>query len=212
MYRGQHDLGHSIVELYWSCCSLNGPQERAPWESCAENMVMAVRRLLLLCVVFSEVQSRPVDFVCSAEARSTLNIITELEKAMESCSSSDRLPLPIRLPIIRVHRATWDKTALQQKRASVCSSLRVLMLAISSAKSKSILDCQTSILQRLEHNVQNHLRIIKNLKIQGEAACEDDVRTGRPTDSLTQTLKLYGQLLRGPLELLLLEFSHTCPA
>lgn len=84
------------------------------------------------------------------------------------------------------------------------------MLAISSAKSNSSLDCQTSILQRLEHNVQNHLQILKNLQIQGEAVREDAVRTGQPTDSLTQTLKLYRHLLRGPLELLLLEFSHKC--
>ncbi|XP_072547047.1 uncharacterized protein [Salminus brasiliensis] len=166
--------------------------------------------LILLWVVFSEVQSRPLDFVCRPEARSSLNIVGALETAMEKCSSSDRLPLAIRLPSVRVHKASWDQTSLQQKRASVCASLRVLMLAIGSAKIQSGLDCQASILQRLEHNVQNHLHILNNLEIQGEPGPEEAVRTGPATESLTQALKLYGRLLRGPLELLLLELSHTC--
>ncbi|KAI4881651.1 hypothetical protein NFI96_023698 [Prochilodus magdalenae] len=96
-------------------------------------------RLLLLCVVFFEVQRcqmGPLDFVCSPAARSNLNIIEQLNTAM-----------------------------LQQKSASVRASLEVFLEALDSAKSQMGLDCQTAILKRLKHNVQNHLKILNSLEI-----------------------------------------------
>ncbi|XP_066539286.1 thrombopoietin-like isoform X2 [Hoplias malabaricus] len=173
---------------------------------------MAVSRLLLLCVVFSEVQrshTRVLDFVCSPEARSSLNIITALETAMKNCGGSDQLLVPIRLPCVKIRKVTWDQKSLQQKRASVCTSLGNLQQAVDSAKGQPGLACQSSILQRLKHNIQNHLKILRNLEIQGapwptEASC-----TSQETKSLTKTLELYGRLLRGPVEFLLLDLSET---
>ncbi|KAL7825338.1 hypothetical protein AOLI_G00325450 [Acnodon oligacanthus] len=164
--------------------------------------------LLLLCVVFSEVrrsQAGPLDFVCSPAARSYLNIIEP------GVAVSDRLLLPIHLPCVRIHKQTWDQKSVQQKRASVCAALGVFLHAMGSAKNQPGLDCQTSILKRLKHNIQNHLKILKNLEIQGtpgppEAGCKS-----QETSSLTKTLDLYGRLLQGQMELLLLDLSHTCP-
>ncbi|KAL7849406.1 hypothetical protein SRHO_G00210290 [Serrasalmus rhombeus] len=172
--------------------------------------------LLLLCVVFSEVrrsQMGPLDFVCSPAARSYLNIIEPLKTAMvqRSCSGSDRLLLPIHLPCVRIHKQTWDQKSVQQKQASVCAALGVFLHALGSAKSQPGLDCQTSILKRLKHNIQNHLKILKNLEIQGTLGPPETGCKSQETSSLTKTLDLYGRLLQGQMELLLLDLSHTCP-
>ncbi|XP_076850559.1 uncharacterized protein LOC143500333 [Brachyhypopomus gauderio] len=178
---------------------------------------------VLLCVVFCGLQqcwTRPLDFACSPEARKSINIMKVLEKAMDSCTGSDQLQHCIQLPCIRIHKASWDKKSLQQKLSSVCAALGVLLQGLRSVRDHSHLPCQTSILRRLDHNMQNHRHILSSLDNTKTSTCSQSTPEQQDTDctslsqsktkSLSQTLKHYGKLLSGPLELLLVEFSPNC--
>ncbi|KAL6468362.1 hypothetical protein MHYP_G00240390 [Metynnis hypsauchen] len=71
--------------------------------------------LVLLSMVvseLSEVQSKPLDFVCDSEARRVMNKVKELEEDMVDCGAAAFLPAPVRLPCIRVHKATWAKKSV----------------------------------------------------------------------------------------------------
>ncbi|KAM7400633.1 hypothetical protein PAMA_005024 [Pampus argenteus] len=73
---------------------------------------MALSRLLLLCMVASELwdaETKPVDFVCNRAARRAMNIVAEMQKALKNdCNGSMTFSTPVQLPCAELHVASWE--------------------------------------------------------------------------------------------------------
>ncbi|XP_035277507.1 thrombopoietin isoform X2 [Anguilla anguilla] len=97
--------------------------------------------LLLLSMAASDipgVQARPIDFVCDGHARRDLNTVKELESGMGECSGSALLPLPITLPCMKTHKASWDRKSVQQKRGDIVAALRALAQGVREGEDDSL--------------------------------------------------------------------------
>ncbi|XP_036938601.1 thrombopoietin isoform X3 [Acanthopagrus latus] len=71
---------------------------------------MALSRLLLLCMVASEVwdaETKPVDFVCNKVARRALNIVAETESALSECNDAKTFSTLVQLPCTELHIESW---------------------------------------------------------------------------------------------------------
>ncbi|KAG5847744.1 hypothetical protein ANANG_G00129470 [Anguilla anguilla] len=171
--------------------------------------------LLLLSMAASDipgVQARPIDFVCDGHARRDLNTVKELESVMGECSGSALLPLPITLPCMKTHKASWDRKSVQQKRGDIVAALRALAQGVREVRSLLLPECQASLLERLERSVTNYLHILTHLELTGEddslvAACPS-----HPTRNLGDVLWSFSRLLTGKLEWLAAELSAGCHA
>ncbi|XP_072219885.1 thrombopoietin isoform X2 [Leuresthes tenuis] len=129
---------------------------------------MALSRLLLLCMVASEVwdtETKPIAFVCSRDARKTMNIVPEIETALRECSDSATLSTPAQLPCTELHIATWGKKSDQEKRGDIVASLRLLFEGVNTLRNLTQAGCATLLLQRLENNINNYLMILTHLQL-----------------------------------------------
>uniref|UniRef100_A0A674CWN3 Thrombopoietin n=1 Tax=Salmo trutta TaxID=8032 RepID=A0A674CWN3_SALTR len=124
--------------------------------------------LLLLCMVASEVwnaETRPIDFVCDRESRRDMNTVAEMEAALADCDALKTLPSPIQLPCIKVHKASWERKSAQEKKGDIAASLRALSRSVRVVKTLSQPGCAATLLERLEHTVNNYLHIITHLDV-----------------------------------------------
>ncbi|CAM4594286.1 unnamed protein product [Leuciscus chuanchicus] len=173
----------------------------------------------VLVVVFSMVASelshvhtRPIDFVCDSDARRMLNKVKDFQEEMKSCSAVDALPFSIQLPCVGIHKATWERKSVHEWRAEILLSLETLAQDMQSARTLSQPGCRLTLLERLEHNINNYLLIVKLLHIeQGEQVGPqaEGCQVQRSTD-LGLVLKYFGLLLTGKLEWLISEMEDRC--
>ncbi|XP_054612508.1 thrombopoietin isoform X1 [Dunckerocampus dactyliophorus] len=147
---------------------------------------MALSRFLLLCMLASEVWdagTKPIDFVCSRSARRAMNIVSEIQTAMNDCNSSTSLSTPVHLPCTVLHVASWERKSHQERRQDISASLRLLMEGVKVARHPSQAECSLVLLQRLEHNINSYLLILTHLQLsvrscQGDTLWEES--TSRP--------------------------------
>ncbi|XP_057713690.1 thrombopoietin isoform X3 [Corythoichthys intestinalis] len=117
---------------------------------------MALSRLLLLCMLASEVryaETKPIDFVCSRSARRAMNIGTEMETALH-----------------------------HERRQDISASLKPLLESIKVARSLDQAECGSVLLQKLEHNINSYLLILTHLQLsvrgrQGPEGASGELRT-----------------------------------
>ncbi|GLD51095.1 solute carrier family 12 member 9-like isoform X1, partial [Lates japonicus] len=134
---------------------------------------MALSRLLLLCMVASEVwdaETKPIHFVCNRAARRAMNIVAELESTLKGCDSVMTLSTPVQLPCTELHVASWENKSHQERRGDIVASLRLLIEGVKVVKALSQPGCGTLLLQRLENNINNYLLILTDLQLSGPVA------------------------------------------
>ncbi|XP_057189186.1 thrombopoietin isoform X1 [Triplophysa rosa] len=170
---------------------------------------------MVLSIVASELShvcTKPLDFVCNSEARAVMNKVKDLEDEMVDCSAVASLPSPIQLPCIRIHKATWEKKSVHERRAEILLSLGTLAQDVRTARTLSQPGCGLTLLERLERNINNYLHVVKLLHgEQGELA-EPQAKSclGRDSKDLGLVLKHFGRLLKGKLEWLIVEMAKGC--
>ncbi|XP_057189187.1 thrombopoietin isoform X2 [Triplophysa rosa] len=169
---------------------------------------------MVLSIVASELShvcTKPLDFVCNSEARAVMNKVKDLEDEMVDCSAVASLPSPIQLPCIRIHKATWEKKSVHERRAEILLSLGTLAQDVRTARTLSQPGCGLTLLERLERNINNYLHVVKLLHGEGELA-EPQAKSclGRDSKDLGLVLKHFGRLLKGKLEWLIVEMAKGC--
>ncbi|XP_060939992.1 thrombopoietin isoform X3 [Limanda limanda] len=146
---------------------------------------MALSRLLLLCMVASEVwdaETKPMDFVCNRAARRVLNIVAEMESAL-----------------------------YQERRGDIIASLRLLIEGVKVMRALSTPGCGTSLLQRLENNINNYLVILTHLQLRGPVETPSLSCVPLRSQSLSTVLLRYNQLISGKLERFMINMEDRCP-
>lgn len=174
---------------------------------------MALSRLLLLCMVASEVwdaENKPIDFVCNKGARRAMNIVAEMESALSDCNGSTTLSTPVQLPCTELHVASWENKSHQEKRGDIVASLRLLIEGVKVMRAPSQPGCGTSLLQRLENNINNHLLIITHLQLSGPVVSPALSCVPRSTQSLSTVLLNYNRLISGKLDRLMVDLEDRC--
>ncbi|XP_036410827.1 thrombopoietin [Megalops cyprinoides] len=169
--------------------------------------------LLVFCMVASEVpdiQTRPIDFVCDDHARRDMNMVKELEAAMNDCSGSALLPSSIQLPCVKINKASWEKKSMQEKRGDILAALGTLAQGVRVTRMLTTPGCQFSLLERLEHSITNYLHIVTHLELTGEAESPVTSCPSQVTQNLGQVLRHFSWLLTGKLEWLIAELKTQC--
>ncbi|XP_039525965.1 uncharacterized protein LOC120478228 isoform X1 [Pimephales promelas] len=165
--------------------------------------------VFLLCVDIS--LNRPLDFICDPELRRSMDVTPALHTLMSECV--DQLPSPVLCPCVAIHRGTWKHTPahrqFQQKQAFVRESLGAFLRSLRVVKDRSS-SCQTRVLKKLEHSVENHLLIVNALERQRSSYSGARDCTGPRALSVTETLLFYSRLVHGPVDLLMESLQHTC--
>lgn len=153
--------------------------------------------VLLLQLQFG--QTKPIDFICDPEVRRRMDVTEVLEPLMvHACMLKH-----VTYAAVKAHQ-------FQQKQAFVRDSLDVLFGSLGNVKESSTASCQTVILKMLERSVKNHLLIVEHLERRISTLTPDRDCEGHKTSSLTQTVRFYRKLLRGPVELLMEDLTHMC--
>ncbi|KTG45957.1 hypothetical protein cypCar_00008897 [Cyprinus carpio] len=145
---------------------------------------------------------------------------------MVVCSAVDPLPSDIKLPCIRIHKATWERKSVHEQRAEILLSLGTLAQDVRSARTLSQPGCGLTLLERLEHSINNYLHVVRLLRIelepfslsvhlclvqQGEkVGLQAELCLGQPSKDLGLVLKHLGLLLTGKLEWLIAEMAKGC--
>ncbi|XP_042354144.1 thrombopoietin isoform X3 [Plectropomus leopardus] len=146
---------------------------------------MALSRLLLLCMVASKLwdaETKPIEFVCDKSARRAMNIVAELQSALH-----------------------------QEKRGDIVASLRLLIEGVKVVRAPGQPACATSLLQRLENNINNYLLILTHLQLsQGPAVSPALSCVPQSTLSLSMVLLNYNQLISGKLERFVVNLEDRC--
>lgn len=174
---------------------------------------MALSRLLLLCMVASEVwdvETRPVDFVCSRASRKALNIVAEMESSLSDCDGSTTLSAAVKLPCTGLHLASWENKSHQEKRGDIVASLQLLIEGVRAVKVLSRPGCVTSLLQRLENNIDNYLLTLTHLELSGPVESPALSCVPGSTQSLSTVLLTYNRLISGKLERFMDDLADRC--
>ncbi|XP_051554767.1 thrombopoietin isoform X2 [Myxocyprinus asiaticus] len=159
--------------------------------------------LSMVASELSHIHARPIDFVCDSEARRVMNKV--------DCSAVSSLPSSIQLPCIRIHKATWEMKSVHERRAEILLSLGTLAQDVRSARTLSQPSCVLTLLERLEHSVNNYLHVVKLLHNEGEQVRPQAKSClGQDSKDLGLVLKHFGRLLTGKLEWLVVEMAKGC--
>uniref|UniRef100_A0A671RWT8 Thrombopoietin n=1 Tax=Sinocyclocheilus anshuiensis TaxID=1608454 RepID=A0A671RWT8_9TELE len=127
------------------------------------------------------------------------------------CSAVDALPSDIKLPCIRIHKATWERKSVHEQRAEILLSLGTLAQDVRSARTLSQTGCGLTLLERLEHSINNYLHVVRLLHIEGEqVGPQAELCLGQPSKHFGLVLKHFGLLLTGKLEWLIAEMAKRC--
>ncbi|XP_071348642.1 thrombopoietin isoform X2 [Trachinotus anak] len=174
---------------------------------------MALSRLLLLCMVASEVwdaETKSTDFVCNRASRRTMNIVAELEDALRVCNGGMTFSTPIQLPCTELHIASWENKSHQEKRGDIAASLRLLIEGVKVVRALSHPGCVALLLQRLENNINNYLLILTHLQLSGPVVSPSLSCVPRSSQSLSTVLMRYNQLISGKLEQFMVNLEGRC--
>ncbi|XP_037837745.1 thrombopoietin [Kryptolebias marmoratus] len=175
---------------------------------------MALSRLLLLCVLASEVmwdaETNPEVFVCSRVARKALNVVPQIQTALGECFGSANLSAPVQLPCTELHVATWENKSDQERKADVVASLGLLRGGVKMLRITAQAECGTSLLQRLENNIENYLLILTHLQLSGPDLSPSLSCVPRSTQSLSAVLRSYSRLILGKLERFVVKLEDRC--
>ncbi|CAK6965440.1 uncharacterized protein LOC119490812 isoform X2 [Scomber scombrus] len=155
---------------------------RLPWYTIGPSWRLARRSnnsrlLLLLLGLFSshppEVQARPTDFWCNRQER----------KRMEQRTFED-----------------LKKDMLQQKHAEVLGALQVFQAWM--ATNQTTLQCQSSLLKKLQRQITNHLLIVNQIPKQIDAVVpsENTIQESTSQTRLKKVLDQYEKLIKVKLE------------
>ncbi|XP_061587107.1 thrombopoietin isoform X2 [Cololabis saira] len=192
---------------------------------------MALRRLLLLCVIAFRVwdtETKPIRFVCNRAARKGLNIVPEMETALSVCLSvclhgfwhqplvfqNDCIGLmtlstPAQLPCTELHLATWENKSEQEKRGDIVASLNLLIAGVKTVRILTEGDCEM-LLQSLENNINNYLLILTNLQLSGPVLPPSLSCVPQSSLNLSTVLQSYNQLISGKLERFIVNLEYRC--
>ncbi|XP_076838122.1 thrombopoietin isoform X3 [Brachyhypopomus gauderio] len=169
---------------------------------------------LLLSIVASkvdQVETRPLDFVCDSEVRRVLNKVKDLQQDMVDCGTEDFLPTSIRLPCIKVHKATWGRKSVLERKAEILQSLGLLAQDVRRARTQSQPGCGLLLLERLEHSINNYLHVVTQLHSEGELEGPQTLAClGQDSQDLGLVLGQFGRLLSGKLEWLITDMAQGC--
>ncbi|KAK2822417.1 hypothetical protein Q5P01_022482 [Channa striata] len=174
---------------------------------------MALRRILLLCIVASEVwdaEPKPIDFVCNRAARRAMNTVAEMDSTLSDCYGSMTLSSPIQLPCTELHVASWESKSHQEKRGEIVASLKLLTEGVTALKASSLPKCGSLLLQRLESNIHNYLLILTHLQLSGPVVSPTLSCVPRSTNSMSTFLLKYNQLILGKLERFVVGLEDAC--
>ncbi|KAF7664562.1 hypothetical protein LDENG_00172900 [Lucifuga dentata] len=174
---------------------------------------MALSRLLLLCMVASEVwdvETRPIDFVCNRDTRRAMNIVAEMETALSVCDVSVILSTPVQLPCIKVHKAAWENKSHQEKRGDIVASLKLLLEGVKVVRALSQPACTSSLLQRLERSINNYLHILTQLELSEPVESPASSCVPQSTQNLSTVLWTYNRLISGKLEGFMDNLADRC--
>ncbi|XP_053185821.1 thrombopoietin isoform X1 [Scomber japonicus] len=175
---------------------------------------MALSRLLLLCMVASEMwdaETKPIDFVCNRAARRAMNIVAELQSALKDCNDSMTLSTPVQLPCTELHVASWESKSHQERRGDISASLRLLIEGVKVMRALGQPGCGALLLQRLEHNINNYLLILTHLQLsQGPVENPELSCVPGSTKSLSTVLLNYNRLISGKLERFMIKLEDRC--
>uniref|UniRef100_A0A3Q3KPE4 Thrombopoietin n=1 Tax=Monopterus albus TaxID=43700 RepID=A0A3Q3KPE4_MONAL len=167
---------------------------------------MAYNRFLLLLIglissYLHKAQGRPIDFWCNNQDRkSRTNRIEGLKKDMADCVGSETLPSPIQIPCVWVHPAEWANKTLQQRSVEVLGALQGFQDRVQEAsKQQTTLQCQTSLLKKLESHIRNDVDIVQRLHIQN-GTYHSVIQYCFNQTSLKEVLEQYRRLLSKKLE------------
>lgn len=174
---------------------------------------MALSRLLLLCMIASEVwdsETKSTEFVCSRAARKALNIVPEMSSALSNCNGSATLSTQVQLPCTELHAASWGHKSEREKRGEIVASLRLLVEGVKSERSLRPAGCGALLLQRLENNINNYLLILTRLQLSGPVVTPSLSCVPRSTQSLRTVLMSYNLLISAKLEWFMIGLAHRC--
>ncbi|XP_042354143.1 thrombopoietin isoform X2 [Plectropomus leopardus] len=174
---------------------------------------MALSRLLLLCMVASKLwdaETKPIEFVCDKSARRAMNIVAELQSALNDCDGLTTLSTLVQLPCTELHVASWGNKSHQEKRGDIVASLRLLIEGVKVVRAPGQPACATSLLQRLENNINNYLLILTHLQLSGPAVSPALSCVPQSTLSLSMVLLNYNQLISGKLERFVVNLEDRC--
>ncbi|XP_049602490.1 thrombopoietin [Syngnathus scovelli] len=181
---------------------------------------MALSRLLLLPLLLLLAyqvlcaQSKPVDFECSRSARRALNIVEEMQAALNNCNGSSSLLRPVQLTCAELHVASWERKSHHERRQDIVVSLRHLLESVKVARPLSQAECASLLLQRLEHNINSYLLVLTHLQLSDKQ--DKQVESTElfcvpgSTLSLSTVLLNYRRLITGKLERLMMSLESRC--
>ncbi|KAL6105014.1 uncharacterized protein ACO6RY_06629 [Pungitius sinensis] len=176
---------------------------------------MAYSRLLLLLIGgICSVHAGPTDFWYNHPVRRNMvKEIVGLREDMVACVGADTLHSPVQLPCVMVHATEWANKTLQQKSAEVVEALRMFRDGVQVTKNHSTSECQTSLLEKLQRHITNYVAIVRWLQIQSGAVTPPppSPQSCSSVNSTSEVLKQYGNLLRGKLERLAIDFRDEAP-
>ncbi|XP_037132028.1 thrombopoietin isoform X1 [Syngnathus acus] len=167
--------------------------------------------LLLLACQVPRAQSKPVDFECSRSARRALNIVEEMQAALNNCNGSNSLLRPVQLTCAELHVASWERKSHHERRQDIIVSLRHLLESVKVARPLGQAECASLLLQRLEHNINSYLLILTHLQLSDKQVESTELScVPGSTLSLSTVLLNYRRLITGKLERLMMSLESRC--
>ncbi|KAK3513587.1 hypothetical protein QTP70_025365, partial [Hemibagrus guttatus] len=169
---------------------------------------------LLLNLVLSELshpEAKPLDFVCVSDVRKVMNKVKDLQEDLAHCSTAAFLPVPVRIPYIRVNILTWQSKPIPERRAEILQSLRMLAQDIHHARNQSQDQCALRLLDRLRHSINNYIHTLTQIHTQSGP---DGLKVPDPSfhhvSDLGLVLQCFDRLISRKLEWLVNEMARDC--
>ncbi|XP_019734404.1 thrombopoietin isoform X2 [Hippocampus comes] len=94
-----------------------------------------------------------------------MNIVAEMQTALNNCNSSTILPTPVQLPCTELHVASWERKSHHERRQDISASLRHLFESVKVARPIGQAECGSVLLLRLERNINSYLLILTHLQL-----------------------------------------------
>uniref|UniRef100_A0A3Q3AIE9 Thrombopoietin n=1 Tax=Kryptolebias marmoratus TaxID=37003 RepID=A0A3Q3AIE9_KRYMA len=125
-----------------------------------------------------------------------------LRSPQGECFGSANLSAPVQLPCTELHVATWENKSVRERKADVVASLGLLRGGVKMLRITAQAECGTSLLQRLENNIENYLLILTHLQL--------SVRSRHSDKPLSAVLRSYSRLILGKLERFVVKLEDRC--
>ncbi|CAL8366802.1 unnamed protein product [Boreogadus saida] len=168
---------------------------------------------VVVCVMW-HAEARPLDFVCDrGSRRRAVNSVAQMQTDLSACGGGGGVTLSteVRLPCIKVHKASWEGKSHQEKRGDIIASLGLLGEDVRAAVALTAPGCVSALLQSLEHSLTNYQHILAHLELSG--AVESPLTSScvpQSSPSLSTVLWAYSRLITGKLEWLVVTLEDRC--